>query len=387
MSDNIITIINFGMLKSEFLAGVQGIKPYLQRNAVNPQIFSWRLVNDMIARHDSASANFKLMKNGIIPKQQYMESYLEVGTIKHRVHKPSMYDLLRNGASLVLNKIENTYEVEDIRNQIAQYCGRQTVISGYAAFGDDMSFGNHYDTHDVFAIQLIGSKRWTIYPPTLVNPNHTQSSVGRESECTAIPYMSVVLEAGDLFYLPRGWWHEVCPTGSETFHLAIGTYPAHASDYLRWVSERVINTYSSARASLTNCQVDKGGIRRLSEFMACELLNSQNYQLFNDEFSANERLHSNYAVEIFGNPSARIMPCYYRYRINANRAEFSESTYAIICGKKVLFDSPNAMVLQTISDSPGISSTGIASQLPHLEESEILEMLFVMADQDLIQIF
>ncbi len=62
----------------------------------------------------------------------------------------------------------------------------------------------------MFILQIEGKKRWRLYEPRnkqeelprFSSPNFDQSEIGE-------PCLDVVLEAGDLLYLPRGTIHQV----------------------------------------------------------------------------------------------------------------------------------------------------------------------------------
>ena len=166
--------------------------------------FSWQDANEIFERADVASNDFKLSFDGIRPKHEYVESYLDIGTLRHRLIKPVVYDYLRKGATLIANKIANEPRVDALARQIAEFTGRQTVTSAYAAFGERDSFRAHWDTRDVFAIQLIGRKRWIVYEPSMELPLYMQQSKDFEQQhpCPEKPYMDFILEAGDIFYLP-----------------------------------------------------------------------------------------------------------------------------------------------------------------------------------------
>ena len=152
------------------------------RQVVDADRFSWRDANEIYDRSDVASEDFKLSLDGVRAKSEYVESYLDVGTRRHRLIKPVVYDYLRRGATLTANKIKNEPKVMRFARQIADFTSRQIVSSAYAAFGSKDSFRCHWDTRDVFAIQLIGRKRWIIYPPSLESPWHTQQSRDYEQD-------------------------------------------------------------------------------------------------------------------------------------------------------------------------------------------------------------
>ena len=139
----------------QFAREYQERQPLLMKGAVaGDLLFSWQEVNALISRSDPLSDDFKLLFNGVRPKHEYVESYLDVGSLRHRLIKPVIYDYLRRDATLIANKIKNEPSVDRFARDIGIFTGRQVVSSAYVAFDTKDSFRCHWDTRDVFAIQL-----------------------------------------------------------------------------------------------------------------------------------------------------------------------------------------------------------------------------------------
>ncbi|MGW9497833.1 JmjC domain-containing protein [Streptomyces prasinus] len=52
------------------------------------------------------------------------------------------------------------------------------------------------------------------------------------------PVVELVLNTGDMLYLPRGWWHAVSASeGVHSLHLTCGMQTATGADLLQWLSE------------------------------------------------------------------------------------------------------------------------------------------------------
>ena len=64
-----------------------------------------------------------------------------------------------------------------------------------------------------------------------------------------MPVFDEFLEAGDVLYVPRGWWHEGLPIGEETCHVAIGTHGPTLADYAVWCCQRYLRDYFVCRKS------------------------------------------------------------------------------------------------------------------------------------------
>src|SRR5262249_43855236 len=80
--------------------------------------------------------------------------------------------------------------------------------------------GIHYDTHDVFVLQLKGRKHWTIYDAPVTLPLKHQKSdwIARPDSVTE----DRVLAPGDLLYLPRGFLHQAVSLDESSLHLTVG---------------------------------------------------------------------------------------------------------------------------------------------------------------------
>lgn len=377
-------MIDFGIQRATFNSTIQGSAPYLKKKAFSHERYNWKEVNESISRHDAASDNFKLMRGGIIPKKEYLESYREVGTIKYRAQKSALYSLLQQGASLVLNKLDGTPSFEKLRAEISRFSGCQTVVSGYAAFGNDTSFGNHWDTHDVFALQLIGRKRWTIFKPTVVNPIFTQSSVGREHECADEPFMDIILEAGDLLYLPRGWWHTVSPAGSPTFHLAIGIYPPYIIDYITWLLGEHIQKCPSAGARMERTSTTLEPLSNLVQSLTREIFSDENQRRFIETFNASERLSSPYEIENFGQPTNPSIRMDAILKVNTFHITPDLDDHIIVNGTKLNLDKDAKLLIQLIIDLDSASVRQLCELLPGISGSKVLALATELIKEDIL---
>lgn len=79
----------------------------------------------------------------------------------------------------------------------------------------------HHDDYDIIVIQLRGQKRWFISTDISELPNVWKATVGQPRLDRSA---EVVVEPGDLLYLPRGTTHRVDGI-AESIHLSIGFVP------------------------------------------------------------------------------------------------------------------------------------------------------------------
>jgi hypothetical protein len=101
----------------------------------------------------------------------------------------------------------------------------------------------HHDTHDVFVLQVSGSKRWLVYEPVVELPLKDQRYRAEDGGPGDV-VLDVTLHAGDTLYLPRGWLHEALTSDEDSLHLTVGVnvYP--------WIE--------AVRAAVDRCAADVG---------------------------------------------------------------------------------------------------------------------------------
>ncbi|BAP44941.1 cupin-like domain-containing protein [Pseudomonas sp. LJDD11] len=378
--------MNFGLSAAEFAAQYQEKKPLLIKGAVEPGLFDWDEVNQIFERSDVASHDFKLSCDGIRPKHEYVESYWDIGTLRQRLIKPVVYDYLRQGATLIANKIANEPRINHFSRQVAQFTGRQVVNSAYAAFGTRDSFRAHWDTRDVFAIQLIGRKRWIVYEPTFAAPLFTQQSKDYEHlyPCPETPYMDFVMEAGDVFYLPRGWWHNPLPLGEPTFHLALGTFPAYTMDYLGWVMQQ-LPQFVQARQSLSDWSNDQPALADVGRLIDGFINDPHNYQRFMDEFTGALRVESPLAIEVFGDPANLQLDDQTRLRLSAQRVQGLGEGYVIANGARLVLDEQGVQLIRLIIEHPGISLAQLRAAHPGTDAARLHRLVADLCQQDVLE--
>jgi bifunctional lysine-specific demethylase and histidyl-hydroxylase NO66 len=96
-------------------------------------------------------------------------------------------------------------------------------------------FAPHYDDHDVLVLQLSGDKLWRIHGEAANWPRKPMLDALPPGALNPKP-QEVILRAGDVFYLPRGFVHEALAQDSASLHLTLSVQAATWSD----VFERLI---------------------------------------------------------------------------------------------------------------------------------------------------
>ncbi|EJO53869.1 JmjC domain-containing protein [Burkholderia multivorans] len=379
--------IDFKIDVDEFKKKYQERMPLIIKGSLDTKNVLWSDINDIISRCDPQSENFRVsFPGGNIEKEKYVNTYFHVGDVRRKLNKPALYNLLRQGGTLVANHIYDEPKFNDYAKDIAQFTGRQTVTSAYIAFGETDSYRAHWDSRDVFAVQLKGRKRWVVYKPTFDAPlfMHQSKFIEDRYPCPAEPHMDFVLEEGDVFYIPRGWWHNVTPLGEPTVHLAIGTFPAFAVDYVKWVF-RELPDCIYARMALEDFEQDAETIRTLSKHIYDRMNDPSCYRAFMEAHIGEQILETRLNLEKLGDASITALESDNEIRLNVLRADISDE-YFITGGGKVWLEDELRPVRDFLVAHPRLKVSHLHEKFPDYSRQQLSEVLHLLATNGTIEV-
>ncbi|HYD62327.1 MAG TPA: cupin domain-containing protein [Noviherbaspirillum sp.] len=287
--------IQFGISREAFASEYFEQNYLLLRGALRDAAFSLADVDHLLHVTEPGHPLLRLHNGGFVAEEAYIEHYNDLGTQRRRIIRNNFYSLLKGGATLILNRVEQRQPlVRALCLEVAHFTSQHAIANGYLAFGHNASFGKHWDTHDVFAVQLHGRKRWQLFKPTLELPLSGQTSKDVKGECPADPVLDIILEAGDVLYIPRGWWHCATPIGEETFHVAIGVHPAFITDYIAWLCSYKLPQYLSCRHSLSFVHDNQERVRAAAQDVGAALASESNLQEYLSLIRNSDRVQSGF---------------------------------------------------------------------------------------------
>jgi ribosomal protein L16 Arg81 hydroxylase len=133
-----------------------------------------------------------------------------------------LYQLFQQGSTITLAYLDTvipalTLFCRGLEREFS--CPFQTNV--YLTPPDAQGAAPHYDTHDVFVLQVTGSKQWTIFGTPVESPLPGQDFDPQAHELGA-PTLEFQLNAGDVAYIPRGIGHEARSTDTLSLHITTG---------------------------------------------------------------------------------------------------------------------------------------------------------------------
>jgi len=127
------------------------------------------------------------------------------------------------GASLILNQAHTwSHPLAVLCRKLEKYFLCRTQVNAYFSPPESQGFPAHWDSHDVFIIQVHGSKLWDIHDVAYYLPDGTRS-FDRDRYDPGPVRATLRMECGDVLYIPRGMMHRVrTDENSSSLHLTVG---------------------------------------------------------------------------------------------------------------------------------------------------------------------
>ena len=139
-----------------------------------------------------------------------------------RIDLPRAYQLFGTGATISLSQLhERLPSLAALCRAVERTFSSHFQTNIYLSPPHAQGFKTHFDNHDVFVLQVSGSKVWTMYDTGIVLPLRGQV-FDPDKHTPGPPTREFTLYAGDLFYCPRGLYHSARSTEEASLHITLG---------------------------------------------------------------------------------------------------------------------------------------------------------------------
>jgi bifunctional lysine-specific demethylase and histidyl-hydroxylase NO66 len=131
------------------------------------------------------------------------------------VDAAAVYERFLDGATIVVEGLHRYWEpLTDFCRALEVALGHRSQVNAYITPPGAHGFDMHRDEHDVFVLQVSGSKHWVIH--------------GRDERVM----IDHVLDRGESLYIPAGFPHAATAGASASAHLTVGILTHSSSDVL-----------------------------------------------------------------------------------------------------------------------------------------------------------
>ncbi len=212
-------------------------------------VLSWRQINRLLdMTHIWTATSLRLVLDSqSIPGDQYCVRTL--GRDGAQVLQPDaklVQGWIAKGASVVMNDVDSlTPGLASVSSALEAAGLGKSQANVYISWQSHKAFRTHYDTHDVWAVQVEGEKTWNIWegraPWPIAHPLFKGQTQAHHDEARGKLRGTVLMKPGDLLYLPRGWYHDALAEAPASVHIAYGVHAPLGIDLVNLLLERALH--------------------------------------------------------------------------------------------------------------------------------------------------
>jgi JmjC domain len=142
-------------------------------------------------------------------------------------------DLFADGATVVLQGLQRWWApASRFCRDLELSLGHPVQANAYLTPPGAAGLAPHHDTHDVFVLQVAGTKHWVVREPAVDIPLPRHVSDHDAAEAQPVLF-EADLQPGDALYLPRGFVHSAAAQQGVSLHLTLGVLATTVQDVLR----------------------------------------------------------------------------------------------------------------------------------------------------------
>ncbi len=187
-------------------------------------LFSRRDLDHVIAFTRPQFRDSASLQPGAPPRPNFIQGWLpdDEPFVGHYPDLPAVRRAVAHGKTLLINSMQNRWPA------VAAMCRNLEAFFGcpihtYLLLTPPGAQGlaAHYDAYEIFILQIDGVKHWRFYGVARELPLASdQAEIPRDQ--LGPPTQEVLLQPGDLLYMPRGHVHEAFTKDGASLHLTVG---------------------------------------------------------------------------------------------------------------------------------------------------------------------
>jgi ribosomal protein L16 Arg81 hydroxylase len=143
-----------------------------------------------------------------------------------------LYQQFADGGTIILPQLHNRLPaLASLCRSMEREMSIRFQTNIYFTPRNAQGFKAHFDSHDVFVLQIHGTKRWALYDTPVQLPFRGQAfdpEVNKPGNVT----MEFALNPGDMVYVPRGVMHDANTGDGESLHITLGVLNTSWTDLL-----------------------------------------------------------------------------------------------------------------------------------------------------------
>ena len=208
------------------------------RSRAFDDVFGWDALNVVLSARDLTFPKIKVSRND----QPVAPETFTTDTAGQRlVDVQAVLGLFRDGASIGITGADSDWPpLQAVVECIYDALLESVHTNVYVSPPNTQGFKCHFDLHEVFVLQVEGTKHWRVFMPTIEAP--IESWHAKDAPDPSVkPYLDVVLRKGDVLYVPRGHWHYATAQDSTSIHVTVGVTCHKGAAFMDWLASEAMS--------------------------------------------------------------------------------------------------------------------------------------------------
>ena len=187
----------------------------------------------------SAIETYLATQDAYFPSVQVVHNMRDISRFDYtddvqRINPRALAEHYLNGATLIVSDAHKKFPaLASLCREFTQSLQMRCQTNLYLSPSDNQGFRSHYDTHDVFILQVQGSKTFRFYESDVALPFPDDQYDPGQNPHNTIEH-EVTVNAGDTLYIPRGLVHDaVAKSADPSLHVTLGVFPVVLRDILQ----------------------------------------------------------------------------------------------------------------------------------------------------------
>ena len=181
-------------------------------------------IGNYLDRDDIFYPSVRVVKQGKeLPLSSYSINDVSIGHQKKNglIDTERMMAHFNNNATIVIQSGHRYFEgVAEVTKNLSEVFKSPVQANLYITPVKSVGFNPHWDTHDVFVLQIAGTKTWHLYDFEKYLPVKAQPFKGQKLKSQLSK--TIQLQPGDLLYVPRGYVHDAVADDGMSAHITVG---------------------------------------------------------------------------------------------------------------------------------------------------------------------
>lgn len=185
-------------------------------------MLSWNSVDALLRDQDIRTPDFRMARDNQLVRLRSItrtERATSQG-ISGLADPVQILAELGKGATLILQGVHRYWPpLRSFARTLAAEIGHAVFVNAYLTPRSAQGFGAHHDPYHAWLAQTEGAKTWRLWSP-------------EQDPTSDLPHQEVLLEEGDVLWIPRGWWHAGSSGDRPSLHLTITVWATTVRDVL-----------------------------------------------------------------------------------------------------------------------------------------------------------